>query len=191
MTRTPPSSSSLARRALPALVITGASGLLLTALDRPISAGNAIAADESAVTAVTAVTTATTAPSITTATTTAATTATTDATADTSTTVATTVASTVPAAPVCTTIDGATVSTRWGPVQVEASVTADGTICSIDAIVTPDDHDKSVRINDRAVPVLNEAALAAQGVDFDGVSGATITSNAYRQSLQSILDSLG
>lgn len=187
MTRTPPSSSSLARRALPALVITGASGLLLTALDRPISAGNAIAADESAVTAVTTVTTATTAPSTTTATTTA----TSATTADTSTTVATTVASTVPAAPACTTIDGATVSTRWGPVQVEASVTADGTICSIDAIVTPDDHDKSVRINDRAVPVLNEAALAAQGVDFDGVSGATITSNAYRQSLQSILDSLG
>jgi uncharacterized protein with FMN-binding domain len=170
------SSPSLARRALPALVLTGASGLLLTALDRPISAGSSssTAAETDVVTSVVTAPVATTA---TTATTTAKT--------------STTVASTVPATPVCTTITGSTISTRWGPVQVEASVTATGEICSVDAIVTPDDHDKSVRINDRAVPVLNESAMAAQGTDFDGVSGATITSNAYQQSLQSILDSLG
>ena len=74
--------------------------------------------------------------------------------------------------------------------QVQASVAPDGTICWADAIVTPDSKSKSVQINDRAVPVLDERAVAAQGTNFDGVSGATITSNGYKQSLQAILDAV-
>ena len=162
---------SLARRALPALLLTGASGALLSALDRPGASVGATSGD-----ATTATTTAT---------------ATTAATAVATTAVATTeVATTVPATPVCTTYDGPTVDTRWGPVQVEASVTADGQICSVDAFQTPSDHRKSVSINDRAVPVLDARAVDAQSTGFDGVSGATITSNAYKQSLQAILDGI-
>ena len=74
--------------------------------------------------------------------------------------------------------------------QVRASVAPDGTICWADAIVTPDSKSKSVQINNRAVPVLDERALTAQGTNFDGVSGATITSNGYKQSLQAILDAV-
>jgi uncharacterized protein with FMN-binding domain len=97
---------------------------------------------------------------------------------------------TVPAAPTCNgAVDGPIVDTRWGPVQVSASVSADGRlICAVNAPITPTDHRKSVRINDRAVPFLNDFAMFTQGAVFDSVSGATITSQAYKQSLQAILD---
>ncbi len=99
----------------------------------------------------------------------------------------------MPAAPSCNgAIDGPIVDTRWGPVQVSASVSADGTlICTVNAPITPTDHRKSVRINDRAVPLLNDFAMFTQGAVFDSVSGATITSRAYKQSLQAILDGSG
>ena len=46
---------------------------------------------------------------------------------------------------------------------------------------------RSAMINSEAVPVLVQEALAAQGVNFDVVSGATYTSDAFAQSLQSAL----
>lgn len=198
--------ASLARRALPAIVLTSASGFLLTVLDHPSTTVDAGDDSTSAQTAggVTVTPTPTTAASATTA---PATTPTTGAPAaavpDSTGTVATetvpatvadtvpaTVASTVPAAPTCSTYNGPTVTTKWGPVQVQAAVAADGTICWSDAPVTPDSKNKSVQINDRAVPVLNERAVSAQSTSFDGVSGATITANAYKQSLQAILDAV-
>ncbi len=42
-------------------------------------------------------------------------------------------------------------------------------------------------INSRAIPYL-DAQAAEVGVEFDSVSGATYTSEAYRESMQSILD---
>ena len=39
-----------------------------------------------------------------------------------------------------------------------------------------------------AVPVLIEETLAAQSADIDTVSGATITSDAYKESLQAAID---
>jgi uncharacterized protein with FMN-binding domain len=45
-----------------------------------------------------------------------------------------------------------------------------------------------VSINQRAVPTLDQRALAAGGTNFSGVSGATYTTNAYKKSLQAILD---
>lgn len=68
-----------------------------------------------------------------------------------------------PHAIVCTTYDGPGVWTKWGTVQVEASIAPDGTICAVDAIQTPNDRRKSVAINDRAVPILDANTLAAQG----------------------------
>jgi uncharacterized protein with FMN-binding domain len=191
---------SLARRALPALALTGASGFLLNTLDHPSAVVDAVSTDQG-ITAVpdpadgTADTAGTVAGSMspapsaaTPATTTASNSTASNSTAAAST--AATVASTVPATPTCTTYTGPSVSTKWGPVQVQAAVAADGTICSVDAIVTPDSKSKSVAINNRAVPVLNERVVAAQGTDVDGISGATITVNAYRESLQAILDAV-
>jgi uncharacterized protein with FMN-binding domain len=89
------------------------------------------------------------------------------------------------------TLDGTTIDTKWGPVQVEVVVAADGRICDVTAIQSPDSHNKSVRINNRALPILHKQVMSAQGTHIDGVSGATITSWGYERSLQSILDGLG
>ena len=86
---------------------------------------------------------------------------------------------------------GPVVDTRWGPVQVAAGFAADGTLCSASAAQTPNSHRKSVQINTYAVPVLNQETMAARSAAIDVVSGATITSDAYAQSLQSLLDTKG
>jgi uncharacterized protein with FMN-binding domain len=86
------------------------------------------------------------------------------------------------------TVDGAIFHNRWGDVQVEATITADGRVRSVDTILVPDHRDRSVEINDFAVPRLNAEALAAQSASIDTVSGATYTSNDYRRSLQSAID---
>jgi uncharacterized protein with FMN-binding domain len=85
-------------------------------------------------------------------------------------------------------INGPSVSTRWGPVQVQAVLRADGTVCEVTALVTPSSKNKSVQINNRAKPILHDRVVAAGGTDFQSVSGATITSSGYRASLQAILD---
>ena len=79
--------------------------------------------------------------------------------------------------------------TQWGPVQVELEVARDGTICAARALAYPDSDRRSAMINSSAIPHLN-AMATSEGVAFDAISGATYTSEAYRQSMQSILDRL-
>ena len=52
----------------------------------------------------------------------------------------------------------------------------------------PWNNQKDQQINARAVPTLNSEAVKAQSADIDMVSGATYTSEAYLQSLQSAID---
>lgn len=87
------------------------------------------------------------------------------------------------------TVTGDAIQTRWGPVQVQATVTGDGTICDSQAVVYPDGDHESVSINAYALPIIEEQ-VQQQGVAFDGVSGATYTCEGYRESLQSVLDRL-
>jgi uncharacterized protein with FMN-binding domain len=84
-------------------------------------------------------------------------------------------------------VTGDPVMTRWGAVTVRATFAADGSTCDVTAIAYPDGDPHSARLNAMAVPALDAAALEV-GVDFDAISGATYTSEAYRASLQSILD---
>jgi uncharacterized protein with FMN-binding domain len=86
-----------------------------------------------------------------------------------------------------TTYTGTAVSTRWGDVQV-AIVVADGRIVDVQVPVYPTENRRDQEINDRALPVLRQETLDAQSADIDAVSGATVTSNGYVQSLQSALD---
>ena len=86
-----------------------------------------------------------------------------------------------------TTATGSVASTQWGPVQVELTV-ADGTITQVDVVQYPSDNPKDQEINDYALPILTQETLDAQGADIDMVSGATVTSNGYVESLQSALD---
>ena len=50
---------------------------------------------------------------------------------------------------------------------------------------------RSQSINSQAIPILTSEALAAQSLQFDVVSGATYTSEAFAQSLQSALTKAG
>ncbi len=88
-----------------------------------------------------------------------------------------------------TTLTGDAAMTRWGPVQVRAEVAADGSLCDVTAVAYPDGDRKSAQINAAAIPSL-DAQAGEVGVAFQSISGATYTSEAYRQSLQSILDQL-
>lgn len=89
------------------------------------------------------------------------------------------------------TVDGPSVSTRWGPVQVEAVISNSGQICDVDAIRSPDSHRRSVRINQEALPILHDRVMKAQSAKIRTVSGATVTTEGYVTSLQAILDGAG
>jgi len=82
---------------------------------------------------------------------------------------------------------GATETNRWGDVQVQITVSG-GVITDVSVPVYPDGENKSVQINQRALPTLIQATLSAQSADVDTVSGATYTSESYRESLQSAID---
>lgn len=88
------------------------------------------------------------------------------------------------------TIKGTTVDTRYGPVQVQ--VTVSGTkITDVTAIQLPSDNGRDQQINSFAVPQLTQEVLAAQNSHVDMVSGGTYTSEGYLTSLQSALDQAG
>ncbi len=83
-------------------------------------------------------------------------------------------------------VAGDAVMTQWGPVQVVAAI--DGTsLCAVQAVEWPQNDRKSQMINSYAIPEL-DAMASDVGTEFDYISGATYTSEAYRDSLQSILD---
>ncbi|MEU7056536.1 FMN-binding protein [Streptomyces sp. NPDC046197] len=88
------------------------------------------------------------------------------------------------------TVTGRTVRTRWGPVQVRITL-KNGRITEVTAVAYPSANPRDQEINSYAIPELRREALAAQSADIDSVSGATYTSDGYRQSLQSALDSAG
>ncbi|MFF0463263.1 FMN-binding protein [Streptomyces mexicanus] len=89
-----------------------------------------------------------------------------------------------------TTVTGESAQTRWGPVQVRITVRG-GRITDVTAVVYPTENPRDQEINSYALPQLRSEALAAQSADIDTVSGATYTSDGYKQSLQSALDSAG
>ena len=85
------------------------------------------------------------------------------------------------------TFTGATAQTRWGPVQVRI-VVANGKITSADAIRYPSGNGNDAQINAYAIPQLNAEAVAANSAKIDMISGATVTSGGYLQSLQNAID---
>jgi uncharacterized protein with FMN-binding domain len=87
-------------------------------------------------------------------------------------------------------VDGDSIDTRWGPVQVQVTV-AGGKITDVQPLVVPYDNGKSQEINNYAVPILRQEIIDAQSAQIDTVSGATYTSGGYRDSLQSALDKIG
>jgi uncharacterized protein with FMN-binding domain len=85
------------------------------------------------------------------------------------------------------TFAGSTSNTRYGPVQVQISVTG-GRITAATVLQVPQESSHDVRINSQAVPILNQETVQAQSAQIDTVSGATYTSDGYLRSLQSAID---
>jgi uncharacterized protein with FMN-binding domain len=85
------------------------------------------------------------------------------------------------------TVTGTVAQTRWGPVQVELSLDGDK-ITDVTVVQYPDGNGRDQEINSYALPILVQETVAAQSADIDMVSGATVTSVGYQQSLQSALD---
>lgn len=88
------------------------------------------------------------------------------------------------------TFTGDSADTRWGPVQVQITVT-NGTVTAVTAVDYPQNNGRDIEINSFAIPQLNQEATAAKSATIDTVSGATVTSDGYIQSLQSALDQAG
>ena len=82
---------------------------------------------------------------------------------------------------------GDVVSTRFGDIQVQVTISG-GVIADVAALQLPSGDRHSSQISNAVEPMLREAALSAQSANIDLVSGATYTSRAYAQSLQSALD---
>jgi uncharacterized protein with FMN-binding domain len=96
---------------------------------------------------------------------------------------------------------GPSVGMEFGPVQVTVTVKTTTTVAGgkkkvvrklSDVTATaPTERPRSAMINQQAVPYLRSEALRAQSAAIDLISGATLTSEAFAQSLQAALHSAG
>lgn len=100
---------------------------------------------------------------------------------------ATSSAPTTPTAPTRRKVDGAVVSTPYGNVQVQV-VLLGRRIIDVNALHLTDANSTSRSISAGAAPTLRREALRAQSANIDAVSGASYTSEGYKQSLQAALD---
>ena len=82
-------------------------------------------------------------------------------------------------------VQGTAINTDKGTVQVQVAFEGDK-ISAVSMLQQPN-HPQTTA----AVPVLIEETLKAQSSKIDTVSGATITSDAYVQSLQAAIDAKG
>jgi uncharacterized protein with FMN-binding domain len=87
-------------------------------------------------------------------------------------------------------IDGPVVSNRYGDVQVRVTVQG-GRLVNVEALLLPQDRERSAQISSFSGPELRSEALNAQSANIDIISGATFTSESYAQSLQAALDQAG
>ena len=76
---------------------------------------------------------------------------------------------------------------QFGDTQVKVTI-AGGRITDVQAVQLPFDRPRSAEISQYASPRLHDEVLQAQSAQIDSLSGATYTSDAYAQSVQSALD---
>ena len=85
---------------------------------------------------------------------------------------------------------GSTSQTRFGPVQVEVTI-SNGKITSAKALQYPNNDFRSQSISQQAIPYLIQETLAAQSSNIQGVGGASYTSQGWYDSLVSALAKAG
>ena len=88
------------------------------------------------------------------------------------------------------TVDGNSVSTIYGPIQVDITVKG-GKITAVSVPVYPEGTMRDVQINEFALPELVQETISADSANIDAVSGASYTSQGYISSLQSAIDKAG
>lgn len=81
---------------------------------------------------------------------------------------------------------GSQASAVYGTVQVKAII-QNGMLTDVQFVSQPSDRRQSQYINAQATPILRQEAIQAQSANVQAVSGATLTSQAFVQSLQSAL----
>lgn len=85
---------------------------------------------------------------------------------------------------------GQTSQTRWGPVQVQITVT-EGRITDVSTLQYPNGDRRSLGISNQVLPWLQQETLNLQSANISGISGATYTSNGFKTSLASALQKAG
>jgi uncharacterized protein with FMN-binding domain len=89
-----------------------------------------------------------------------------------------------------TIIGGSFSAGKYGEVQIKATA-SNGVLTSVTALKYPDADSRSLSISEMAIPILTSQTLAAMySADIQGATGASYTSAAWIQSLQSILSQL-
>lgn len=84
------------------------------------------------------------------------------------------------------TYTGPSVYINWGYIQVQATIQS-GRISDVEFLEYPNERRTSVRINSVAIPELQQEAIQAQSANVNIITGATLTSEGFQQSLQSAL----
>jgi uncharacterized protein with FMN-binding domain len=78
----------------------------------------------------------------------------------------------------------------YGDLQLKVTVTG-AKVTGVQVVKWNVTDPRSQSIDQYAIPLLRQETLSAGSAQIDGVSGASYTSQAYAQSLQSALDKLG
>ena len=85
-------------------------------------------------------------------------------------------------------VTGPTAVFKWGSLQLQATFTKKNVLCNVTVLNYPKEDDKSLGINESALPVYNQEAIEAGSAQIAVVSGATDSWRAYTAGLQAILD---
>lgn len=84
------------------------------------------------------------------------------------------------------TYTGSVADAYYGNLQVQATI-QNGKIVNVQFLQYPNNRNHSIQVNNMAMPILKSEAISSQSANVDIVSGATASSQAFMQSLDSIL----
>lgn len=85
------------------------------------------------------------------------------------------------------TATGPAITTPFSVIQVRATLTR-GRLTGVETVALTGDGPHTDALNARAEPILRAEALRAGSADIDVVTGATYTSESWRDSLQAAID---
>lgn len=82
---------------------------------------------------------------------------------------------------------GSAADAFYGNIQVKATISG-GKLTNVEFLQYPNDQPNSTEINESAMPILKQEAIQNQSAQVDNISGATDTTKAYIESLESALN---